>query len=118
MNSLEMEGLKLELTEKSSKVILMWKGKSRHMNPAMILDPYFSEILDILANKEFTMDFSQLVTMNSSTVPPILSFIKELEEKRINTEIKYDSSLGWQSASFIPISTITRDYKYVKVLPI
>jgi len=118
MNSLEIEGLKLELIEKDNMVILKWKGKSRHMNPAMILDPYFSGILNNLINKEFIMDFSQLDTMNSSTVPPILSFIKELEEKQIKTEIKYDSSLGWQYASFVPISTITQDYKFIKVLPI
>lgn len=115
MKSLESEGLKIEAAEDNGKVTLTWKGKSRNMTPELILDPYFAEIIPNLTGKVLTVDFSQLQTMNSSTVPPILSFIRNLEEKQIQTEVKYDCCLGWQCASFIPLSTIIRNYKYVKI---
>jgi len=118
MHSLEVEGLKLELIEDNNKVILHWIGKSRHMNPSMLLDPYFESIIPDLVNKEFIMDFSKLETMNSSTVPPILSFIRNLEDNGIPTEVKYERSLSWQTASFVPLATITCNFRFVKVLPI
>jgi len=92
-----------------------WIGKSRDLYPAPLIDDYLETLSDHLLEKEIEIDFSTMESMNSSTIPPILSFFKNLEEKRIRTLVKYSHDIYWQRASFKPLAVLIRDFIFVKI---
>ncbi len=111
--------LNIIVEEESNKVNMTWLGESREINPSSFLDPYLTDVVNQIENKgkkPLTVDFTKLHTMNSSTVKPILLFIKALEEKGVKAELFYNDKLSWQRASFLALAAITRNYKNVKII--
>ncbi|MBN2533859.1 MAG: hypothetical protein JXB88_13270 [Spirochaetales bacterium] len=110
--------LTIAIEEKDNEVCLKLEGDSRDIEPAVFLDPYFKEIVEEMKSKgkKLVVDFRNLNSMNSSTVLPIITFVRNLEEGSISTEIVFDLESNWQKASFIPLSAITKFYKFVKVI--
>lgn len=115
MESLKTEGLHLDIEEMENTVFLRWKGISRHINPGSFLDPYLTKTLNNLKGKSLVMDFTQLETMNSSTMLPIIKFFKKLEDNKIESQIKYNNQLNWQKSSFLTLKIVTSQYTYVKI---
>ena len=112
--------LNLILDEEDNLITMTWLGESRDMNPSAILDPYIEEFVKEMktkTSKPLLVDFSKLHIMNSSTVKPILLFIRLLEENSIKADIVYNEEITWQKASFISLGIITKSYKYVSVKP-
>ena len=87
--------LTINIEEKENEVNLNWQGDSRDAEPAAFLDPYFREIIEAMKSngKKLIIDFKNLNSMNSSTVLPILTFIRNLEESSITTEIAMGMTL-------------------------
>lgn len=112
------EELTIEVKETADTVVITWLGKSRNLNPATILVPYFNSLMPHLIGKNVEIDFTRLNLMNSSTVHPILTFIKKLSAKDVNTLVKYDSSLTWQKASFDPLSIVFACLPHIKFVSI
>ncbi len=110
--------LNIIVEDEPNNITMTWLGESREINPSSFLDPYLTEVVTQVKtknNKSLVVDFTKLHTMNSSTVKPILLFIRLLEEKGVKAEILYDDKLSWQRASFLALAAITRFYKFVKV---
>ncbi len=110
--------LNIIIEEENNIVRMTWLGESREINPSSFLDSYLKEFARQIKDypgKNMVVDFSKLHTMNSSTVKPILLFIRLLELESINSEILYDDKSSWQRASFITLAAITRFYKFVKI---
>jgi hypothetical protein len=118
MKSFEAEDLKIEIVESEGVKTLTWLGKSLISNTGAVLDPFFEEIVKECKGNKITMDFTKLLIMNSSTVPPILSFIKNMEESKNYLEVIYDDSKFWQHTSFRLLNVIILPYKYVKLIKI
>lgn len=116
MKEFKMEELTIYLDDMGKKVLMSWLGKSRSLDPAKYLDPFLQEVVDEVKGKELEVDFTSLDCMNSSTIPPILSFIKSLECKNVTTIVLYDGSVDWQRASFVPLASVINLYKYVKIV--
>ena len=55
--------------------------------------------------------------MNSSTIPPLLTFIKDLEESTTDATFLYNDEKDWQRASFKPLSIIAGRYKNIIIKP-
>ena len=99
-------------------VTMTWLGESRDINPSAILDPYLTEFIKSVKvenGMKILVDFSKFHSMNSSTVKPILLFIRMLEENFIPADIIYDEEVSWQKASFVSLGIVTRTYQYVNV---
>jgi len=94
---------------------LIWTGKSINRDPSEELNPYLDEILEHLKGKKLEVDFSNLEYMNSSTVPPIIYMAKKLNQNNIETDIFYNCSSSWQSASFKALETIVLKMDSIKV---
>ena len=110
--------LNIILEDKDDSVTMTWLGESRDVNPSAILDPYLTEFIDSIKktpNKKVLVDYSKLHSMNSSTVKPILLFIRLFEENSVSAKIIYDKNISWQKASFISLGIVTRSYQYVNV---
>ncbi|OHD67754.1 MAG: hypothetical protein A2W19_13070 [Spirochaetes bacterium RBG_16_49_21] len=104
------------ILEEGAKNILSWYGKSEARDPSSLLIPYFKEILNKIKGKELIIKFEQLKYMNSSTVPPIIQLIKDLEDSGIDSTITYDKNSKWQLASFKALDTIVRAMKHITVV--
>ena len=118
MEDLNFDKLYIQVIEEDDTVKLNWIGTSLNLHPSKELDPYFDKIVGQLTDKKLIINFSKLKIMNSSTVPPILKLVKGLEDAKIQTTILYDPSLRWQTASFRPLSAITKSYKNIEVTTI
>ncbi len=94
---------------------LIWKGKSIDRDPSATLKPYLDEVIDGIKGGKLEVDFSPLEYMNSSTVPPIIHMAKKLNESSTKTEIFYNRSSSWQSASFKALETIVLKMDNVSV---
>lgn len=106
----------LEITfEKGDKNIITWIGKSESRDPSAIINPYFADLISTLKGKELIVRFEQLKYMNSSSVPPIIKLIKNLEEAAITATITYDKSSKWQAASFKALETIVLSMSHISV---
>ena len=107
--------LEIKVDETGGKNLMKWIGKSDERDPSSLLNPYFNNILDNLAGKELEIKFAELEYMNSSTVPPIIQLIKNLNTKSIKTRITYDKNSKWQAASFKALETIVRTMDNIDV---
>jgi hypothetical protein len=106
----------LEITmQEGPKNIVTWIGKSESRDPSSVINPYFKEIFEKFKGKELEIKFEQLKYMNSSTVPPIIQLIKDLEENNIKSTITYDKNSKWQVASFKALETIVRTMNNISV---
>jgi hypothetical protein len=106
----------LEITlEEGEKNIITWIGKSESRDPSAVINPYFTEIISALKGKELIVRFEQLKYMNSSSVPPIIKLIKNLEDAGIKATITYDKNSKWQAASFKALETIVLSMPHISV---
>ena len=107
--------LTIKIEENHNEVTMEWIGKSRDREPSKTLVPFFSEVVNDVAGKRLNIDFRNLDIMNSSTVPPIVRFVKNLEDNGIVTKIFYDSNIEWQEASFRALETVAMRFKNISI---
>ena len=101
--------------KEGSKNVVTWIGKSESKSPSSVITPYFNKIFDKFKGKELLVQFEKLEYINSSTVPPIIQLIKDLEENNIKSTITYDRNSKWQVASFKALETIVRTMNNISV---
>lgn len=117
MMPLNYEDLKIEVTDFEKYVKVSWIGKCRTLNPENVLDTYLAQLTQFVKSRKVYIVFDELESMNSSTVPPLLTFIKTLEENCTESIFLYNDNEDWQRASFKPLSVIAGKYQYVKIKP-
>ncbi|MDM8514704.1 hypothetical protein QUF76_00760 [Desulfobacterales bacterium HSG16] len=98
-----------------NKYNMNWIGQSDDRTPSTSLNPYLDSLIPALAGSQLVVEYTQLEYMNSSTVPPIIQFIKKLNSNETTTLIHYDASSKWQSASFKAIETLSRMMPHITV---
>ncbi len=96
--------------------VMKWVGKSEDRDPSAFLNPYFEDVVETLRGKDLQIEFGLLEYMNSSTVPPIIQLIKNLNNSSIKTTIFYNKESKWQSASFKALETIARTMDFIEVV--
>ncbi|MBN2159856.1 MAG: hypothetical protein JW807_10705 [Spirochaetes bacterium] len=111
MNLKENE-LEIIFTE-GGKNVVTWTGKSESKNPSAVITPYFKQILDKFKGKELLVQFEKLEYINSSTVPPIVDLVSDLDKSGVKTTITFDKNSKWQSASFKALETIVKNMKNI-----
>ncbi len=116
MNNFKSEDLEIKFSMNGDTSELKWLGRSEARNPSDALNPYLDSILEKLSGKKLVVDYCALEYMNSSTVPPIIRFVKACDKSNIETTIQYNSKSEWQTASFKPLQTICTILKTVKVV--
>jgi len=107
--------LKININIEDKKAFMTWLGQSDSRNPASELNPYLDSLVDELKTAELTIKFNDLEYMNSSTVPPIIQFLKKLNTSEIKTLITYNAESKWQAASFKALETFSGILNYITV---
>ena len=100
MENFDHGSLKIVVNTRGKYVTMSWIGQSDAKNPQELLTPYLTGLIEDLEKKNLTIEFNRLEYMNSSTVPPIVQFLKKLDTNGIKTVVKYDMQSSWQRASF------------------
>jgi hypothetical protein len=107
--------LQIALNGGGERVRMLWNGRSTDREPGRQLTPYLNDLLDELSGRELLISFQGLAYMNSSTVTPIIQFLKHLNERRIDTRVTYDGRSKWQRSSFRALSGLAMMMKHVTV---
>lgn len=94
---------------------MTWLGQSDSRNPAIEINPYLDSLLDELKAFELIIKFDDLEYMNSSTVPPIIQFLKKLNTNEVKTLITYNTEKKWQAASFKALETFSSILNFITV---
>jgi len=115
MQNLKTDFLEIQISEKGDKVLMAWIGQSNDVNPSILLTPYLDDLADDLKGHQLIIEYDKLKYMNSSTVPPIINFLKRLNKNKIKTTVTYDTKSKWQSASFKAMATLSLMMDYIIV---
>ncbi|HRG46506.1 MAG TPA: hypothetical protein PLX69_11135 [Leptospiraceae bacterium] len=115
MKNFTLGNLTILSNASGSKITFSWTGASDNKELQKSLESYCMEILSELKDKEVTIDFTRLETMNSSSVPAIISWIKLLSENGITANIHYNKDSNWQKSSFRLLGAMSLQYKTVSV---
>jgi hypothetical protein len=90
------------------KTAIDWLGVSNARDPAAIINPLIEKIVAELDCREVILNFGKLEYINSSTVPPIIRLIKEINKLQVKIVLTYDHSVKWQQESFRAFNTLAK----------
>lgn len=108
MKNLKHKSLEIKIEKDENLVTMSWIGQSDEKNPSSILTPYLESCVDFLQGKELTIEFDGLDYINSSTVSPIIEFLKKLNAAGIPTCVTYNKNATWQNTSFRALKSFTK----------
>jgi hypothetical protein len=102
--------------QKDAPTLIDWRGESDALDPSGDLTPYLQELSRTLKGKSVEVRFNDLKYMNSSTVTPLMQFLKELAGVAENVTVSYRADLQWQVTSFRAMRVVARKWSNVKVV--
>lgn len=111
MEQLKFDELTLLLDEVQPDAIrVTWKGKSTGREPAKVLGPIFTRVLDTAAAADVPveMHFEEIEHFNSSTIAAVIQLINAAQEKKVSLRMYYDATAKWQSLSFEALTRALR----------
>jgi anti-anti-sigma factor len=116
MENLNKDNLNISIEMYNNVLKLYWKGVSDSRNPSLFLEPFFTELLNEVSDyKKCVFDFTDLDFMNSSTIGPLLQFIKCVRDLPLNLVLCYSQKKEWQEMSFRSMRIITNRMENVTV---
>jgi hypothetical protein len=88
--------LTLYLESTKPAYTLYWEGECDFRNPLEVLTQPLNDLLPAVADRKLVLDFRGLTFMNSSSVTPLIAFIKTACSKGIPVHLIYEPRLSWQ----------------------
>jgi len=109
------ERLTIWSTTAKKQRLLLWSGECDFRNPAEVLTPALTAYAQGIKDGPVVLDFRGLVFMNSSSVTPILAFVKSLCSRGIAVHLIYNSDVSWQRITASSMRTIATALKSLTV---
>ena len=113
MNDLDAGGLRIVVESTPTSVQLKWRGRSVERRPATTLGPFFETVLAELGDRRLMIDFREFEFMNSSTVRPIIEFLRSASEVAKAIEVYYHGGITWQRLSFKVVEALAKEWDNV-----
>lgn len=110
----ELADLVIEVLSTPKEAKMVWRGASDTRRPSTLLEPVFKDVVRQLGSRRLIIDFRELDFMNSSTVSPIITLLKTLNQDGIETHVIFGNE-EWQQVHMRCIRTICRVFKHVAV---
>ncbi len=107
--------LTLRRTLERDQVTISWVGECDFRNPSETLSPTFTNFLNGLEGRRLVLNFCELSFMNSSSVTPILSFLKGAVAKGVPVQLIYNGKLSWQRTTATSMRTLANSLKTLTV---
>ncbi|MBL9003078.1 MAG: hypothetical protein JNJ46_02465 [Myxococcales bacterium] len=95
--------------------VLLWSGECDFRNPAEVLSPVLTKYAEQVKEGPQILDFRGLLFMNSSSVTPVLAFVKSLCSRGIAVHLIYNSDVSWQRITASSMRTIATALKNLSV---
>jgi hypothetical protein len=115
MENFTLGKLEIIVKQEGSTVLFNWSGVSENKDLIPFLEPYYTKILLNSPPTKAILDFRTLKSMNSSTVPAIIDWVKKFGEANVETKVYYNKTSNWQKTSFRLLATISGNMKNVSV---
>ena len=94
---------------------LFWRGECDFRDPTEALGPTLRGVLPELRDRRLVLDFRGLNFMNSSSVSPILMFIKAACSRGIPVHLVYNVNLSWQRTTASSMRALSRSLRNLSV---
>lgn len=118
MINFKVGALEINVKELGDKMEMDWQGKSDSKEAYGVLTDYFGKVIEnIHGLKAMNIKFNKLAYMNSSTVTPIVEFLRQLNDKAVQTTVFYDRNSEWQAMSFKALECIAITMANLEVVP-
>ena len=103
--------LSIEVVQNATSIDVKWDGKSIDREPGKFISPILVKVLEMAGtmNKRITMDFQDLLYMNSSTITPIIKILDRAKKGMTKITILYRKSLKWQELNFSALEVFRTD---------
>lgn len=98
-----------------SRYTLFWRGECDFRDPSEALGPTLRGVLPELRERRLVLDFRGLNFMNSSSVSPILMFIKAACSRGIPVHLIYNVNLSWQRTTASSMRALSRSLRNLSV---
>lgn len=98
-----------------SRYTLFWRGECDFRDPTEALGPTLRGVLPELRDRRLVLDFRGLNFMNSSSVSPILMFIKAACSRGIPVHLIYNVNLSWQRTTASSMRALSRSLRNLSV---
>ena len=115
MENFTLGKLEIVVKEELNTLKFDWLGVSENKDLIPFLEPYYMKILNINKPQKAILDFRTLKSMNSSTVPAIIDWVKKFGDQGVETKVLYNKTSNWQKTSFRLLGTISANMKNVTV---
>jgi len=92
----------MNIKEKAGSLDIRFEGKSVDREPGTFIVPILDYILKYCKEKKLrlVLDFRKLTSMNSSSIAPIVKFLRSASQDSILTTLRYDKTQDWQRLMF------------------
>lgn len=110
----EHGGLEIVLSRSGNVGTMAWRGSSDSRSPGEFLESVFRRAIEHAPRCELVIDFTALEFMNSSTVSPIIAFLKDANLKRIQCRVVF-SDAEWQRPHMRCLRAITSVLPHISV---
>jgi hypothetical protein len=115
MKSLKQGELRIDVEMTTASMVMQWLGRSEERDPGAVLGPFLGGLQPELHPEiEVVMDFRELDYMNSSTVRPIVTFLKQASDSSKDVRVMFDGKKGWQKLSFRALQSLAAVFKNVR----
>jgi hypothetical protein len=114
MRTLQHEDLTVRVVEGSTTVVA-FSGTSDMRDPMPVLSPYLSQVKGLLDGRNCQIDLTALAYMNSSSVSPLMQFVRELDSAGVPTVMIFCSDFSWQRTSYRAFKIIALRLHHLKV---
>jgi anti-anti-sigma regulatory factor len=110
----EQDGLSISVQRSKDAAVVFWLGVSDARNPSPFIRGVAEKVLPDLKGTKVTVDFRSLEYMNSATVAPLISFVKDLDANGSPVLVLY-SDVDWQRVHLNCMKSIARTLNNVRV---
>jgi hypothetical protein len=111
MSSYETDGLRVTADPNQTGLKVCFHGRSDRRHPAAVMNPWFEDLLPLLANQHVHVDFCAFEYMNSSSFMPIFQFLQSAATTATDLRVTYDNSKDWQRLSFSSLTALASGWK-------
>jgi hypothetical protein len=99
-----------------ANLTLVWEGKSVDKSPGEFLNPILLRVAEEQALAKISIDLTKLTQMNSSTMPSLIIFMKNLERSGVAADFIYSADLEWQRISFQMLANLAKMIPGIRVM--
>jgi len=117
LRDLQEEEFQIKATHQGGVLKLDFLGSIQQLNPEDFMVPYLTEVFEYAREKKLKIEchFVGLEYMNSASIPPLITLMRNMAEKKVHGVFIYDASRKVQAASFKALDVIARKSEFTTV---